>query len=71
MGKLFKRNKIRNKTFSKYPCSVYLHNALTFIIQNKPEVAYEEICYALLKAGDKLTSEEESLFKTLSEKHKL
>ena len=40
-----------DKVFSEYPCSVYLHNALRFITDKQPDIAYEEICYALLKSG--------------------
>lgn len=55
--------KKRNKVFSKYPCDVFLHNALFFIRNNKPDVAYREICWAILKSGGKLTEEEQVIFK--------
>lgn len=55
--------KKRNKVFSKYPCDVFLHNALFFIRNNKPDVAYREICWAILKSGGKLTEEEQAIFK--------
>lgn len=41
------------------PCSDYLHNALRFIEQGNADVAYDEICYAIIKSGGKLTESEE------------
>lgn len=55
---ILKRKNKKDKIFSEYPCSVYLHNALRFITNNEPEVAYEDICHALMKAGDELSDEE-------------
>ena len=55
--------KKRNKVFSEYPCDVYLHNALFFITNDKPDVAYREICWAILKSGGKLREEEQAKFK--------
>ena len=46
--------KKRDKVFSEYPCDVYLHNALFFITNDKPDVAYREICWAILKSGGNL-----------------
>lgn len=62
------KQKKKDKKFSDYPCSTYLHNALYFISVNNPDAAYEEICYALLKSGDKLSSEEKELFNKIQEK---
>ena len=69
MGRFLNKNKQKkkDKVFSDYPCSVYLHNALTFIANNKADVAYEEICWALLKSGAELTSEEQTLFNNIRE----
>lgn len=60
-----------NKVFSKYPCSVYLHNALRFILDNKADIAYEEICRALLKAGDELSIEEKKMLDQIREKNRI
>lgn len=62
------KKKQNNKIFSDYPCSNYLHNALSFISDNKPDVAYEEICHALLRSGDKLSIKEEEQFNKIREK---
>ena len=48
-----------NRKLSNYPCDAYLHNALFFITNGKPEVAYDEICWAIMKSGGTLTAEEE------------
>lgn len=55
-------DKKKDKIFSEYPCSCYLHNALRFICDGEYEVAYEEICHALLRSGDKLTECERKIF---------
>lgn len=64
----FNREKRRNKVYSQYPCSCYLHNALRFISEGKTDVAYEEICWALVKAGEELSQEEKVMFGTLQNK---
>lgn len=51
------KQKSKDRIFSEYPCADFLHNALHFLARNKPEVTYGEICYALLKSGNKLTDE--------------
>lgn len=48
-----------NRKLSSYPCDVYLHNALLFIVNGVPECAYEEICWAIMKSGGTLTAQEE------------
>lgn len=48
-----------NNELNSYPCSDYLHNALRFIEQGEADVAYDEICYAIIKSGGKLTESEE------------
>lgn len=55
------KNKIINQRLSNYPCSDYLHNALHFIANGKPQVAYDEVCWAIIKSGGTLTYEEEQL----------
>lgn len=64
--KLFRKQK--DKVFSEYPCSDYLHNALKFLSDNEPNVAYEEICHALLRAGDKLSDKEKETFENIRNK---
>ena len=73
MRNIFKSiiQKEKDKVFSDYPCSDYLHNALKFISISEPDVAYEEICHALLRSGDKLSHEEEIIFKAIVKKHKI
>lgn len=73
LRKLVKRYKQKQKDaiFSDYPCADYLHNALRFIQNGKPDVAYTEICHALLRSGDKLSSEEEATFKQIQEKYRI
>lgn len=56
--RLMTRAKINNE-LNSYPCSDYLHNALRFIEQGEADVAYDEICYAIIKSGGKLTEHEE------------
>lgn len=56
------KQKSKDRIFSEYPCADFLHNALHFLARNKPEFTYGEICYALLKSGNKLTDEEQKIF---------
>lgn len=44
----------KNKIFNDY-----LHNALHFISQGKIDVAYDEICHAIIRSGGKLTKDEQ------------
>ena len=64
------RVKRKDRIFSKYPCKYYLHNALIFISDNEPDIAYTEICYALFKAGEELSDEEKEMFKKIREKYR-
>lgn len=48
-----------NKELNSYPCSDYLHNALRFIMQGESDVAYDEICHAIIRSGGRLTESEE------------
>lgn len=56
------KQKSKDRIFSEYSCSVILHHALYLLLRNYPDVAYAEICYALLKSGVKLTDEEQKIF---------
>ncbi|MBO5318998.1 MAG: hypothetical protein J6B01_04825 [Ruminococcus sp.] len=58
---IFNRVKKKDRIFSDYPCSAHLHNALYFIQSGKPDAAYEEICWGLLKSGEPLTDAEMAL----------
>ena len=62
--KIFEKNKNKeiNKKLSTYPCVNYLHNALRFILENKTDVAYSEICYAIMRSGAELTETEKQEF---------
>lgn len=62
--KIFYKNKNKsiNQKLSTYPCVNYLHNALRFILENKADVAYTEICYAIMKSGADLTETEKAEF---------
>ena len=62
--KLFEKNKNKaiNQKLSTYPCVNYLHNALRFILENKTDVAYSEICYAIVRSGAELTETEKQEF---------
>lgn len=50
--------KCKNKWLNQYPCDVFLHNSLMRLSENNIEAAYDEICYAIIKSGGELTSEE-------------
>ena len=56
--RLITRTKINNE-LNSYPCSDYLHNALRFIMQGESDVAYDEICHAIIRSGGRLTESEE------------
>ena len=62
--KIFAKNKNKaiNQKISTYPCVDFLHNALRFILENKTDVAYTEICYAIMKSGEELTETEKAEF---------
>ena len=62
--KIFEKNKNKaiNQKLSTYPCVDFLHNALRFILENKTDVAYTEICYAIMKSGAELTEKEKVEF---------
>ena len=54
------KNKAINQKISTYPCVDLLHNALRFILENKTDVAYTEICDAIMKSGAELTETEKA-----------
>ena len=62
--KIFAKNKNKaiNQKISTYPCVDLLHNALRFILENETDVAYTEICYAIMKSGADLTETEKEEF---------
>lgn len=64
----FKKKKRKDEVFAKYPCSVFLHNSLRLLTENKPEAAYEEICYAIIRSGGVLTAMEKMTLMHLCEK---
>lgn len=66
INKILKR---KNKKLSQYPYNIYLHNALQFIKDKKYDMAYTEICWAILKSDGVITKEEEKIFKELNEKY--
>lgn len=43
--------KKKNARFGRYPSCDLANNALRFLLQNKPEVAFKEIAHAISKAG--------------------
>lgn len=53
-----KKNKCDKKLLRKYPCDAFLKNALHFIEIGRPNVAYTEICRAIVKSGGQLSDEE-------------
>ena len=57
-----KKNKSINSKLSNYPCINFLHNALRFLSENKTDVAYTEICHAIMKSGGNLTEKEKIEF---------
>lgn len=62
------KQKQKDERFSKYPCVVYLHNALYFISSNNTDTAYTEICHALLASGEKLSDDEREKFNSIRAK---
>lgn len=57
------KEKRRDNIIAEYPCIDYLHNALHFLKRGKSEVAYSEICHAIIRSGAELNSEENEEFK--------
>lgn len=43
--------KVIRERLGTYPCIDFLYNALHFIETNEPDVAYTEICRAIMKSG--------------------
>lgn len=52
----------RKSPYGQYPCEVFLHNALQFLSEQNYDEAYSEICWALLKSGAELRTDERTLF---------
>lgn len=70
VGRMFRRLMTRakiNNELNSYPCSDYLHNALRFIAQGEANVAYDEICHAIIRSGGRLTESEEEYRKKVQE----
>lgn len=57
-----KKKVLTESRLAEYPCDYLLHNALRFINDGKPQVAYSEICYAIIKSGGELYEEERNEF---------
>ena len=51
-----------NSNFRSYPCIDFLRNALHWIEEGEPDVAYTEICFAIMKAGLSLDEHESAVF---------
>ena len=51
-----------NSNFRSYPCIDFLRNALHWIEEGEPDVAYTEICFAIMKAGLSLDEHESDVF---------
>lgn len=49
----------KDSKLNQYPCNIYLQNALRFIAKKQYDVAYSEICYAIMKSGVRLTKEQD------------
>ena len=56
IGQIFKRKN------NQYPCNIYLQNALRWITEKEYDIAYDEICWAIIKSGGKLTEEQRKIF---------
>ena len=63
-----KKKKCNKKLLRKYPCDTYLKNALHFIEISKPDIAYTEICWAIVKSGGELSDSEFKKFFELRDK---
>lgn len=63
-----KSDKKQLKELKKYPCDCYLSNALYFIETGEIDVAYKEICYAILRSGGKLSDSQLKKFNELRNK---
>lgn len=63
-----KEPKVRDGKLNVYPCDYHLHNALHFMLKDKPNIGYTEICYAIMKSGGALNEEENKRFIELQNK---
>ena len=62
---IFKKRK--DDRLNKYPCNIYLQNALKAIVEKEYDFAYLEICWAIIKSGEELTEKQEKTFKRIIE----
>ena len=51
-----------NSHLRSYPCIDFLRHALHWIEEGEPDVAYTEICFAIMKAGLSLDEHESTVF---------
>jgi len=65
ISRIFKRKDNKDNEFNKYPCNVYLQNALQLIVDRKYDIAFAEICWAIIKSGGKLTKDQKEIFKNI------
>ena len=65
INKIFKR---KDNKLNQYPCNVYLQNALYFIENKEYDIAYSEICWAIIKSGGKLTEKQENIFRDIDKR---
>lgn len=49
--KSYHEEKVIRKTLGKYPCIDFLYDTLHYIEIGDPDVAYTEICWAIMKSG--------------------
>ena len=49
------------KNYGKYPCDVYLNNALRFLCRENNKRAASEICYCIHAAGGELRDDVKQL----------
>ena len=63
-----KKKKCDKNLLRKYPCDIYLKNALHFIETGNPNVAYTEICRAILRSGGELSEAEFEKYRKLRSK---
>ena len=63
-----KRNeKHMGQHLREYPCSEFLYNALHFIKVGNLDAAYEEVCWAIMRSGCKLSEEASVIFNQIKE----
>lgn len=65
---LGKKGKCNKNLLRQYPCDDFLRSALHFIEIGKPNDAYTEICWAIMKSGGELFDNETRIFKAIQNK---